>query len=202
MHGIEYILLHVQEPILYVIRKQHRHSPSQVTPLADYYILAGYVYQAPDLSSVINARLQAGVHHLQSAFEEVHSFMRYNPTKGYSWDFGNKDVENKEKQADKSNKDKAKEEPSSMFQRRRVDVLIQELMKKFPPKVPTGAQSHLEQTKQEPNPSEPDTKTIIDKSEIKTEKIEPVANNAINTTMSMNRASSGQPPEKKPRLNL
>lgn len=29
MVGIEYILLHVQEPILYVIRKQHRFSPTQ-----------------------------------------------------------------------------------------------------------------------------------------------------------------------------
>lgn len=57
--GIEYILLHVQEPILYVIRKQHRHSPNptDATPLADYYIIAGVVYQAPDLSSVINSRL-------------------------------------------------------------------------------------------------------------------------------------------------
>ena len=59
MTGIEYILLHVQEPILYVIRKQHRHSTGQndVTPLADYYIIAGVVYQAPDLASVINSRL-------------------------------------------------------------------------------------------------------------------------------------------------
>lgn len=57
MTGIEYVLLHVQEPILYVIRKQHRHSPTQTTPLADYYIIAGVVYQAPDLASVLNSRL-------------------------------------------------------------------------------------------------------------------------------------------------
>lgn len=57
MNGIEYILLHVQGPILYVIRKQHRHSPSDVTPIADYYIIAGTVYQAPDLASVFNSRL-------------------------------------------------------------------------------------------------------------------------------------------------
>jgi len=29
MTGIEYELLHVMEPILYVIRKQNRHSPTQ-----------------------------------------------------------------------------------------------------------------------------------------------------------------------------
>lgn len=57
MTGLEYILLHVQDPILYVIRKQHRHSPTQATPLADYYIVAGIVYQAPDLASVVNSRL-------------------------------------------------------------------------------------------------------------------------------------------------
>lgn len=57
MTGLEYVLLHVQEPILYVIRKQHRHTPQNVTPLADYYIIAGVVYQAPDLASVLNSRL-------------------------------------------------------------------------------------------------------------------------------------------------
>lgn len=57
MTGLEYILLHVQEPILYVIRKQHRHSPTVATPVADYYIIAGVVYQAPDLGSVVSSRL-------------------------------------------------------------------------------------------------------------------------------------------------
>lgn len=57
MTGLEYVLLHVQEPILYVIRKQHRHSPTQVTALADYYIIAGVVYMSPDLASVLNSRV-------------------------------------------------------------------------------------------------------------------------------------------------
>lgn len=57
MTGVEYALLHVQEPILYVIRKQQRYSPQQTTPLADYYIIAGKVYQAPDLGSVLNSRI-------------------------------------------------------------------------------------------------------------------------------------------------
>ena len=55
--GLEYMLLHVQDPILYVIRKQHRHSATVITPLADFYIIAGVVYQAPDLGSVINSRI-------------------------------------------------------------------------------------------------------------------------------------------------
>ncbi|XP_023228687.1 mediator of RNA polymerase II transcription subunit 6-like, partial [Centruroides sculpturatus] len=91
MTGLEYILLHVQQPILYVIRKQHRHSPTQCTPLADYYILAGVIYQAPDLNSVINSRMLTTVHHLQSAFEEAISYSKYQPSKGYWWEFKDHD---------------------------------------------------------------------------------------------------------------
>lgn len=87
MVGTEYILLHVKEPILYVVRKQHRHSPEETTPLADYYIIAGRVYQAPDLASVFNSRILNTVHHLQQAFDDANSFARYHPGKGYSWDF-------------------------------------------------------------------------------------------------------------------
>lgn len=57
MVGLEYCLLHVQEPILYVVRKQHRHSPTHSTPIADFYIVAGIVYQAPDLLSIINSHM-------------------------------------------------------------------------------------------------------------------------------------------------
>lgn len=32
MSGIEYEVIHVQDPILFVIRKQHRHSPTQGIP--------------------------------------------------------------------------------------------------------------------------------------------------------------------------
>lgn len=87
MVGTEYILLHVKEPILYVVRKQHRHSPEETTPLADYYIIAGRVYQAPDLGSVFNSRILNTVHHLQQAFDDANSFARYHPGRGYSWDF-------------------------------------------------------------------------------------------------------------------
>lgn len=133
MTGTEYILLHVQEPILYVIRKQHRHSKDQVTPLTDYYVLAGHVYQAPDLNSVINFRLTTALYHLSQAFEEVHSFARYHPSKGYSWDF-DKDGKSKEKKRENDKEsEKLKEEPISAFQRARVDMLIHELCKKFPP---------------------------------------------------------------------
>ncbi|XP_043483233.1 mediator of RNA polymerase II transcription subunit 6 [Leptopilina heterotoma] len=155
--GIEYILLHVQEPILYVIRKQHRHSPNptDATPLADYYIIAGVVYQAPDLSSVINSRLLTTIHHLQSAFDEVSSCSRYHPSKGYSWDFKNgKTVTTKKETV-------VREEPSSLFQRQRVDMLLAELTRKFPIPVPKPIQPAVEppvEVKQEPKTEKKDMK--------------------------------------------
>ncbi|XP_038621561.1 mediator of RNA polymerase II transcription subunit 6 isoform X2 [Tachyglossus aculeatus] len=87
MVGVEYILLHAQEPILFIIRKQQRQSSSQVIPLADYYIIAGVIYQAPDLGSVINSRVLTAVHGIQSAFDEAMSYCRYHPSKGYWWHF-------------------------------------------------------------------------------------------------------------------
>ncbi|XP_044265417.1 mediator of RNA polymerase II transcription subunit 6 [Tribolium madens] len=179
MTGLEYVLLHVQEPILYVVRKQHRHSPQQVTPLADYYIIAGVVYQAPDLASVLNSRLLSAVHHLQSSFEEVASFARYHPSKGYSWDF--KSQKNTTDKA-KSKEEKPREEPSSLFQRQRVDMLLGELIKKFPlpapPQPKTTPAALTSKSGVENGTSE--SKEI--KTENAQEKIKP-------------------PPEKKPRLN-
>ncbi|ESO86208.1 hypothetical protein LOTGIDRAFT_129607, partial [Lottia gigantea] len=134
MVGVEYVLLHVQEPILYVIRKLHRHSPTQVTPLAHYYIIAGRVYQAPDLCSVLNSRLLNSVSSLQSAFDEASSYSKYTPSKGYIWQFKDKE--------EKDQKEKKKKElPSSSFQRSRVDLLLGELGKKFPPPTIALAQS-------------------------------------------------------------
>lgn len=57
MQGVEYVLLHTQEPILYIVRKQNRYAPTQVTPLANYHIIGGQVFQTPDLGSVINSRM-------------------------------------------------------------------------------------------------------------------------------------------------
>ncbi|KAK3926705.1 Mediator of RNA polymerase II transcription subunit 6 [Frankliniella fusca] len=183
MTGLEYILLHVQEPILYVIRKQHRHSPSQATPIADYYIIAGIIYQAPDLNSVLNSRLLSTVHHLQSAFDEASSFSRYHPSKGYSWDFKDRKSREREKQAALSKKDTVKEQAGSQFQRHRVHMLLAELSRKFPepalqPRAVTASADGVE--------SKPEIKTEI-KPEVKTE---PGAQPRMKP-----------PPEKKPRLN-
>ncbi|KAH9507214.1 Mediator of RNA polymerase II transcription subunit 6 [Bulinus truncatus] len=130
MTGLEYSLLHAQEPVLYVIRKPHRHSPTQVTPLADYYIIAGTVYQSPDLCSVVNSRLLNTLHNLQSAFEEAQGYARFHPS---SRIFMGVQRKRGKEPAVKDKKIKKKEEASSAFQRQRVDLLLGELAKKHPP---------------------------------------------------------------------
>lgn len=143
MVGIEYVLLIAQEPILYVIRKQHRTSPTQVIPKAHYYVIAGKVYQAPDVGNVINSRLANCANYLQQSFSETHSYAKYQSAKGYYWEF--KDKESQALEAAKEEKlkgehlkrktKKKKEEPSSAFQRQKVDRLLDDLMKKFPLKM-------------------------------------------------------------------
>lgn len=85
MTGLEYTILHVQEPILYVIRKQERIGPDSVTPLVDYYILAGVVYQAPDLNSIIQSRVLNAALNLRSALEEFQSISTFSSSTGFAW---------------------------------------------------------------------------------------------------------------------
>ncbi|KAI8424998.1 hypothetical protein MSG28_006888 [Choristoneura fumiferana] len=148
---LEYMLLHVQDPILYVIRKQHRHSPNHVIPLADYYIIAGIVYQAPDLASVLNSRLKQCL---------IQGTILVKGTGGISR--------------------QTKLEPSTVFQRQRVDMLLAELVRQFP--LPVAPAAH----NQEPvDPSSSDmTNGAIQGHEIKTE---------------IKQENMKPPPEKKPR---
>ena len=56
--GPEYVLVHAQEPSLFVIRRQLRGAPgAPPTPQALYYVLEGSVYQAPPLGAVLASRL-------------------------------------------------------------------------------------------------------------------------------------------------
>ncbi|XP_055848723.1 mediator of RNA polymerase II transcription subunit 6 [Episyrphus balteatus] len=153
MIGVEYILLHVAEPILYVIRKQHRHSPTEATPLADYYIIAGMIYKAPDLANVINSRILSTVTNLQSAFEEASNYSRYHPNKGYTWDFAsNKVLSDKSKAATKKDASQTKDESGTIFQMQRVDMLLMELLRKFPPPIPPQIQQQQQQQNQNIRP--------------------------------------------------
>ncbi|XP_065062251.1 mediator of RNA polymerase II transcription subunit 6-like isoform X2 [Rhopilema esculentum] len=159
MTGVEYELIHGQDPILYIIRKQYRHSSDQVTFLSLYYILAGIVYQAPDLGSVLNSRLLSTVHNLELAFDEALSYSKYTPSKGYWWDFNDASLDDN---AAPKRKQK-KSEPSSLFQRFRVDQLLGDFLNKFPPKViqprqtgaPDSTSSNAEEITEQGNQGKP-----------------------------------------------
>ncbi|KAB0373582.1 hypothetical protein FD755_015241, partial [Muntiacus reevesi] len=131
MVGVEYILLHAQEPIHFIIRKQQRQSPTQAIPLADYLLTA--------------------VRGIQSAFDEAMSCCRYHPPKGYWWHF--KDHKEQDKVEPKV---KRKEEPSPIFQRQHVDALLLDLRQKFPPKFVQEKSGEkpvpVDQTKKEAEP--------------------------------------------------
>ena len=219
MIGVEYCLLYVQEPILYVIRKQQRHSPSHVTPMSDYYIVGGTIYQAPDLCSVVNSRLLSAVNHMQAAFDEAKSYARYHPNKGYWWDFqqasssntpygakkitpppdtsdhaagAENDAKKSKKKKKKSEAEIAKEEPSSVFQRVRVDYLLKLLTDKFPPPqikkvphvVPTPATS-----------AGADKSATADQDTVKSEKVDNISIKSEDPPRSVKReAASGSRP--------
>lgn len=155
MQGVEYILLHTQEPILYIVRKQNRYSPTQVTPLANYHIIGGQVFQTPDLGSIINSRMLAAVSNLNSAFTELQMYSQYHPSKGYWWQFRNHPESAAAASAaakDKEKKQKAssvgREEPASIFQHRRVGALLEDLQAKFPYKYPAQTPQQQQQQQQ------------------------------------------------------
>jgi mediator of RNA polymerase II transcription subunit 6 len=68
-----------------VIRKQDRIGPETATALVDFYILAGIVYQAPDLNSIIQSRVLNSALNLKTALEEFTAIATFNPSIGYAW---------------------------------------------------------------------------------------------------------------------
>ena len=62
-------------------------------------------------------------------FHSAISYARYDPTKGYHWEFPN----NKSPEIGEKKQQSQREEPSDP-QRRRVDSLLTDLVRKFPPK--------------------------------------------------------------------
>lgn len=184
MQGVEYILLHTQEPILYIVRKQNRYSPTQVTPLANYHIIGGQVFQTPDLGSVINSRMLAAVSNLNSAFTELQSYSHYHPSKGYWWQFRNHPESSaaaaaaaaankeKEKQQKKASNNQ-REEPASVFQHRRVGSLLEDLQAKFPYKYPTQPQQQQQQQQQTPQATQQGTQQAAQQEGTKMEDIKP-----------------------------
>jgi hypothetical protein len=94
MTGKEYVLdgLNTDEPNLYVIREQVRHSsrPGDVSLVSVFYILDGVIYQSPDFLDLLNSRLGKVSNYLTRGFSNLRD--------GVTWEFdggdGREDTEN------------------------------------------------------------------------------------------------------------
>ncbi|KAM7537968.1 hypothetical protein Aperf_G00000062112 [Anoplocephala perfoliata] len=128
--GIEFYLYYCQEPTLFIIRKQDRLSPSEVMPLAYYYIINGIVRQAPDLSTLINSRIHSVTAGLNKIIQALAPCARFHPSDGsYSW-------ENPEAGPTLTPKE-TKKKPDELvaantYQVHRADFLLNEWAARFP----------------------------------------------------------------------
>lgn len=88
-------------------------------------------------------------------------------------------------------KEKTKEEPSSQFQRQRVDMLLGELLRKFPipQALPQEAANKPDEDKAAGNKSDGKTDATI--------KQEPMDTNTNDSVSSQTQEASSGPPEKK-----
>uniref|UniRef100_A0A0R3S084 Mediator of RNA polymerase II transcription subunit 6 n=1 Tax=Elaeophora elaphi TaxID=1147741 RepID=A0A0R3S084_9BILA len=103
MQGIQYTVVGTFPP-LYVIMKQRRNSPTNVTPLAYYYIVNGTVYQCPDIYTYVQSKLISIVDPLRQALEQARTFNRFNIAKGYYWEFKDSNGETVKKAAEEDEK--------------------------------------------------------------------------------------------------
>ncbi|MCO5563721.1 hypothetical protein L7F22_017368 [Adiantum nelumboides] len=128
MTGIEYMLYEVQEPNLYIFRKQKRESQEKLTAISGYYILDGSIYQAPNLHNVIGSRVVRALHFISKAFSEATSKLE---KVGYEHEAEGSMSENKG--ADESKKQNDVFNVKEVF---RVDQILATVQRKLPPAPP------------------------------------------------------------------
>jgi len=89
MQGVEYSLVPSEDEkqLTYAVRKQNRRSKSHADNLALYYIVAGTIYQAPNLHRLFSSRVSNVAFCVNNAFKKLEKGVHYTPTQGYSWDF-------------------------------------------------------------------------------------------------------------------
>ncbi|SCU87861.1 LADA_0E06634g1_1 [Lachancea dasiensis] len=82
LKGVEYVLAYVREPDFWIIRKQNRSSPSETTPLQEYFIIGANVYQSPTLLKIIQSRLLSSNLHLSKALANLRRMSNFQPSQG------------------------------------------------------------------------------------------------------------------------
>lgn len=85
LKGIEYILLVVREPDLWIIRKQLREKETVVIPLQDYYIIGANVYQSPTVFKIVSSRILATSYHLTKSLKILNKISKFEPSQGSSF---------------------------------------------------------------------------------------------------------------------
>ncbi|GAM26597.1 hypothetical protein SAMD00019534_097720, partial [Acytostelium subglobosum LB1] len=83
MIGIEYEVVMAQEPMLFLVAKQSRVSPTDASVQTLYYIINGTIYQSPDIRSVFESRMVQSLFHLIHAFEKLLSTVTWDIVDGY-----------------------------------------------------------------------------------------------------------------------
>ncbi|ODV94553.1 hypothetical protein PACTADRAFT_50431 [Pachysolen tannophilus NRRL Y-2460] len=87
MKGIEFVVAHVREPDFWVIRKQKRESPENVTPINDYYIIGANIYMAPTIASIVESRLLSTVLSLRESLIKLNKLPKFTPSTGHFYNF-------------------------------------------------------------------------------------------------------------------
>ncbi|KAK4046002.1 Mediator of RNA polymerase II transcription subunit 6 [Microbotryomycetes sp. JL201] len=78
--GIEYAVVHAAPPSLFIIHKRDRTSPTEVTPIAAYYVLNDSVYQGPSLNKL------SSLHALSRALELLREHKpKWTPENQNAW---------------------------------------------------------------------------------------------------------------------
>ena len=85
LKGIEYMLVLVREPDLWIIRKQMRHDASSTTTLRDYYVIGSAVYQSPTVYKIVQNRLLSTNYHLSNALTQLNKLLEFQPSQGASF---------------------------------------------------------------------------------------------------------------------
>lgn len=84
MVGLEFVLdmEYMDEPHLYVIKKQNRIDQFNVQVLEVFYVLDGIIYQSPVLLDLLRSRLAKTSHYLFNAFNILQSKSSYTSSEG------------------------------------------------------------------------------------------------------------------------
>lgn len=78
MTGIEFIIATSREPDFWIIRKQRRLSPTQVSIEQDYYIIGANIYQAPKVYDILSSRLLSSVLSIKGSMELLNKMSKFN----------------------------------------------------------------------------------------------------------------------------